>query len=254
MKLLSRALLTCGCLLLGAGAYAADPSARSPMQTERHYEFKSTKSAKVGYLLYVPKAAAEDSSRKWPLMMFLHGAGERGSNLSLVAKHGPPKLINAGKEFPFIVVSPQCPEGQIWSTEVLLGLLDSVIAEQPVDTRRVYLTGLSMGGYGTWALGTLHPDRFAAVAPICGGGEFITTLLASANKGAALRSLGVWAFHGARDSVVPVNESERMVGFLKARGLRDIQLTVYPNADHDSWTETYNNPELYEWFLQHRRD
>ncbi len=109
-----------------------------------------------------------------------------------------------------------------------------------------------MGGYGTWRLGLMYPERFAAIAPICGGGDILSVLLSS-QKAEAIKSLGVWAFHGEQDPVVPVAESERMVTALKRLGCDDVKLTVYPNAQHDSWTETYNNPQLYEWFLQHRR-
>ena len=98
-----------------------------------------------------------------------------------------------------------------------------------------------------------HPDRFAAIAPICGGGETIKVLLAGRKKGQDLRSMGIWAFHGAKDSVVPLSESERMVRSLKKMGCQDVKLTVYPEANHDSWTTTYDNPELYDWFLKHSR-
>jgi predicted peptidase len=122
-----------------------------------------------------------------------------------------------------------------------------------VDTRRIYLTGLSMGGYGTWDLGLSHPERFAAIMPICGGGELLKILLAEGERKQALKTLGVWAFHGGKDPIVPLDESQRMVALLKKVGVQDVKLTVYPEAGHDSWTETYNNPEVYEWLLQHQR-
>ena len=153
----------------------------------------------------------------------------------------------------FILVSPQCPSGQSWDSEVLLRLLDSVIASHKVDSGRVYLTGLSMGGFGSWALLAQAPERFAAVAPICGGGNSIDILLSAREKAAALKSLPVWAFHGAKDPVVQVTESERMVTLLKKAGVKEVELTIYPAANHDSWTATYNNPKLYEWFLAHAR-
>jgi predicted peptidase len=136
---------------------------------------------------------------------------------------------------------------------MLLALLDEIAAKYAVDTNRVYLTGLSMGGYGTWALGLTYPERFAAIVPICGGGQMIGVILSSRDKGAALKSLGVWAFHGGKDPVVPLEESQRMVDALKKAGVPDVKLTVYPEAGHDSWTETYKNPELYEWLLKHER-
>ncbi len=105
-------------------------------------------------------------------------------------------------DFPFIIVSPQCPEGQIWSKEVLLKLLEEITANHAVDTSRIYLTGLSMGGYGTWDLGLAYPEKFAAIVPICGGGQKISLLLSRRDKGPALKTLGVWAFHGGKDPVV----------------------------------------------------
>ena len=187
------------------------------------------------------------------MILFLHGAGERGTNLALVAVHGPPKLVRQKREFPFIIVSPQCPEGETWSNDVLLGLLDAVMKKYRVDTNRVYLTGLSMGGYGTWSLGIRYPEQFAAIAPICGGGETIDVLLANRQRSAALKTLAVWAFHGAKDPTVPLEESEHTVAALKKAGVKEVELTVYPEAVHDSWTETYENPKLYEWFLLHER-
>ena len=110
-----------------------------------------------------------------------------------------------------------------------------------------------MGGYGAWDLGLSYPEKFAAIAPICGGGEMISLLLSSREKGQALKTLAVWAFHGAKDPVVPLEESERMVEAVKKAGVREVKFTVYPEAGHDSWTETYQNPELYLWFLEHQR-
>lgn len=212
-----------------------------------------SRSEETKYLLYLPKGYDVQSGKRWPLMLFLHGAGERGTDLQRVAIHGPPMLAKQGKEFPFIIIAPQCPDDRRWENDGLLQLLDHVLASHAVDTNRVYLTGLSMGGYGTWRLGLTHPERFAAIAPICGGGEFIDVLLASRSKAAALRSLPVWAFHGAKDQVVPLDESERMVNVLKKVGVKDLKLTVYPDTDHNSWTETYDNPEFYEWLLKHAR-
>ncbi len=228
-------------------------STKSPLSQEKlSYEIKRTE--EIRYLLYLPKDYDAKSGKTWPLMLFLHGAGERGANLNLVAVHGPPMLAKNGTNFPFIVVAPQCPEGQRWENDSLLRLLDHVMKQHAVDASRVYLTGLSMGGYGTWALALAQPEKFAAIAPICGGGSRIDVLLASGPRAAALKDLGVWAFHGAKDSVVPLDESERMVDAFKKAGIKEVKLTVYPNADHNSWTETYNNPEFYTWLLNHRRN
>lgn len=223
------------------------------MHKRLHFEKKISKTVEANYLLYFPEGYNESDDKKWPLMIFLHGAGERGTNLSRVAVHGPPKLVKTQKDFPFILVSPQCPANDRWHDEAILGLIDEVVAKHRVDTNRVYLTGLSMGGYGTWSLATKYPERFAAVVPICGGGEIIDVLLSSRQKAAALKSLGVWAFHGGKDPVVPLTESERMVDTLKKTGCKDAKLTVFPEAGHDSWTEAYNTAGLWDWFLQHSR-
>jgi predicted peptidase len=196
------------------------------------------------YLLYLPEDYEKQAS--WPLVLFLHGSGERGDDLQLVKKHGPPKLIAAGRKFPFIVVSPQAPKskGRGWEPFELTALLDDVSEHYKVDADRVYVTGLSMGGYGAWSLAAYTPDRFAAIVPICGGGD-----PALARR---LAKLPIWVFHGAKDPVVPLERSEVMVEALKKRE-SDVKFTVYPEALHDSWTETYENPQLYEWLLKQRR-
>lgn len=239
------------CLSANAGEPVYKPN--TPMQTPKHLLMRQTRKVDVDYLLFLPRDYKKSKTERWPLILFLHGAGERGKDIWKVAVHGPPKNVAQHPDFPFIVVSPQCPEGQIWSNETLLALLDEVMKKYSVDPERVYLTGLSMGGYGTWSLGLSHPERFAAIVPICGGGELITILLSSGEKAAALKSLGVWTFHGAKDPVVPLDESQRMVDFIKKAGVSEVKVTVYPEAGHDAWTETYRNPELYDWLLNHRR-
>jgi predicted peptidase len=241
IALLAGVLLVLGC------------SSTMPRETQTAQRFKKrvTRELSANYLLYLPPDYKAQARSRWPLMLFLHGAGERGTNLSAVAVHGPPKLVKQKREFPFIIVSPQCPAGERWSNETLLALLDDVTRKYRVDTNRIYLTGLSMGGYGTWSLGIAHPMRFAAIAPICGGGETIPILIASTAKKEQLKGLPVWAFHGAKDPVVKLEESEKLVEALKRIGSQNVELTVYPEATHDSWTETYNNPKLYEWFLSH---
>jgi predicted peptidase len=246
--LLSAAALLC--LTLGAAHSQEEPA--DAMNQRLSFKRNLTQNVRLDYLLSLPPGY-QQGAQQWPLILFLHGAGERGTNLSKVSVHGPPKLVKQKKEFPFIIVSPQCPTDEIWNDAALLALLDDVMKNYRVDPRRVYLTGLSMGGFGTWSLGLRHPERFAAIAPICGGGDILPALLTSQEKSKALRSLGVWAFHGAKDPVVALAESERMVAALKKAGVKDLELTVYPEADHDSWTKTYENPKLYEWFLAHQR-
>jgi predicted peptidase len=241
-------------LLLGLSACSTTKNipATKPGQTARVFEHQEV--VKADYLLFLPEGYGAEASKRWPLILFLHGAGERGTNVWLVTTHGPPKIDTATPDFPFIVVSPQCPPGEKWSDDLLLALLDEIEATYPVDLHRVYLTGLSMGGFGTWSLGLRHPERFAAMAPICGGGDFITPWVTERERKESLDSLPIWVFHGAKDPVVPLVESQRMVDYLKNRfGVRDVKLTIYPDAQHDCWTQTYANPELFTWFLQHSR-
>ena len=160
------------------------------------------------YLLYLP--ADYEQQAAWPLLLFLHGAGERGDDLDKVKIHGPPKLVAAGQEMPFIVVSPQVPEGQRWSVTMLDGVLKESVANYNVDEERIYVTGLSMGGFGTWDLAIAFPDRFAAIAPICGGG--------AAYNACAIKDVPVWNFHGAKDTVVPIERSQEMVDALERCG------------------------------------
>ena len=242
------ALLT-GCAVSGPTTSVIKPTPGA--QSSQNFTAAVVRTNHLDYLLYTPKDYAADPTKQWPLVLFLHGAGERGTNLAVVAKHGPPKLVAAGQQFPFILASPQCPEGQVWDDSALFGLLDQLQSQLHVDPKRVYITGLSMGGYGTWSLITKQPERFAAAAPICGGGERIRTLLPSQKE--ALKTLPVRVFHGGKDNVVPLAESERMVEAFKKAGNAGITLTVYPEAGHDSWSATYGNPEFFEWLLKQSR-
>jgi predicted peptidase len=235
------------CLAMNAEA----ESTSAPLPSEK-FEFSITRKGGLKYLLYLPKGYEANKEKRWPLMLFLHGAGERGSDVQRVAIHGPMSLVKGGKDFPFIIVAPQCPDGERWQNDSLLKLLDHAEKKFSVDTNRVYLTGLSMGGYGVWALGVAHPERFAAIAPICGGGQVIDVILAGYGKPVnPVKRLPVWAFHGAKDPTVPLEESERMMGAMKRIDATEAKLTVYPDAEHNSWTETYNNPEFYNWLLKH---
>jgi len=242
--------------ILGACSHLKDTPAMNPGQTAHQFYHERKQVFTSDYLLFLPEGYAAGSAKRWPLILFLHGAGERGTNVWNVAKHGPPKLDTSATNFPFIVVSPQCPDGKLWSNDLLLALLDEITQKYAVDTHRVYLTGLSMGGFGTWNLGLSYPEHFAAMAPICGGGELITpllTLVYNNEHTPFLKTLPIWAFHGGKDPVVPVQESERLVDYLKAHGVPDVKLTIYPEAQHDCWTQTYANPELFRWFLEHTR-
>ena len=213
-------------------------------QTVQKFEKEITLTVQANYLLYLPKDYAESYSAI-PLVLFLHGAGERGNDLEKVKVHGIPKLIEQGKDFPFIAVSPQCSEGMFWNPEVLSSLLDEIESNYRVDKNRIYVTGLSMGGHGTWELAIKEPNRFAAIAPVCGWSD--------TSKASLIAHLPIWVFHGAKDVVVPVKASEDMVNALINYN-SDVKFTVYPEANHDSWTETYDNEELYKWFMEQSLD
>lgn len=194
------------------------------------------------YLIYLPRYYHR-SQKKWPLLLFLHGSGERGNDLNLVKRHGPPKLAEAGQSFPFILVAPQCPEGKKWSVQTLDHLLNDLAGIYRIDEQRIYLSGLSLGGYGTWKLAIRYPRRFAAIVPICGWSD--------PQKVGVLRDVPIWVFHGAKDTVVPLQKSQELVNVLWIAG-NPVKFTIYDEAGHDAWTQTYENPDLYTWILQHR--
>ena len=200
------------------------------------------------YLFSLPKDYSNAKKTTWPLILFLHGMGERGDDLELVKIHGIPKIVKTQEDFPFIAISPQCPIEYVWADKKMLRALESlvlkIIKNYRIDKTRVYVTGLSMGGYGTWALATRRPDLFAAAVPICGGGDPATVNV--------LKNLPIWVFHGGLDKVVLAEESEKMVRALEKAGGK-IRYTLYPQAYHDSWTETYDNSALYDWMLSNRK-
>jgi len=244
------AVLLAACTAASGARPPARPSATPQMpanQRAMRLETDTTEAGDVRYLLYLPPAYAK-ARKPWPLVLFLHGLGESGHDLALVGKHGPPKLIGAGNDFPFICVSPQCPKGKWWSRPDrlagLVALLDHVQTTYRVDTDRVYLTGLSMGGFGTWALAAREPKRFAALAPICGKGDPATA--------ERFAQTPTWVFHGDADRVVPLQHSRDMVDALRKAGGTP-KLTVYEGVGHDSWTRTYANPDFWKWILAQRR-
>jgi len=212
----------------------------------------------LGYLLSVP-AGVDVPDAGWPLLLFLHGAGERGDDLSRIRVHGPPKLRDAIAELSLcVLVAPQCPAEAWWQSGTLKALLDEVGAFVKVDPARIYVTGLSMGGYGTWGLLASYPDFFAAAVPICGGGE-IGRLWSEHDTGFELdgllqaRGVPIRAFHGEADEVIPVAESRLLVQALQELDA-DVDLTIYPGIGHDAWTRTYANRELYRWLFAQRRE
>ena len=200
----------------------------------------------ISYLLYLPKnySAAGDNATRSPLMLFLHGRGESDGPLAVVAKWGPPNFLEHGFDFHYIIASPQCPRSpKSWNSAdeqaLLLALLDHLTNTFKVDTDRIYLTGLSMGGYGTWRLAADHPDLFAAAVPICGGGD--------PKDAEKLKNLPIWAWHGAADPTVPVQRSIDMVEAIKKAGSTTIRLTTLEGIGHNSWQAAYASPDVWHW-------
>lgn len=226
----------------GTAGLAAGPMAAPGKQIEVKAVEGAADNPPYNYLLFAP--ADYEKQDQWPLIVFLHGSGERGDDLPLIKKHGPPKIVDDEPDFPFLVVSPQATDGTRWDAEKVGQLVDQASKSLKVDADRIYLTGLSLGGYGTWSAAAKYPERFAAIVPICGRGDPETA--------AAMKDIPCWVFHGAKDDAVPLARSEEMVDALKKAGGQP-KFTVYPEAEHDSWTESYNNPELYQWLLQQRR-
>ena len=242
-------LLVCQVLLAlilascGGVAETATPQPMSAGQYDQKLEKQIT--VKLDYLLFLPEGYGQ-KEKKWPLILFLHGAGERGNNLAMVKKYGPISFAEKQKDFPFIVIAPLCPKRQTWlsKTRDLKALLDEIKAKYTVDKQRIYLTGLSMGGFGTWELACDYPEEFAAIVPVYGGGQ--------AWRARMLKHVPVWAFHGDKDKLVSIERSREMVNAVNARG-GNAKLTIDHNAKHIGCTKTHNNKEIYEWFLSHKK-
>lgn len=215
-------------------------------------EFVDSPTLTMRYLLYEPvladgrdSGATVGDEKRIPLLLFLHGGGESGNDIERVKRHGPPKLIEAGKEFPFYVLSPQNPgEDQFWDDQSLVRLLDYIVAEHPIDPDRVYLAGLSRGAFGAWRLAIQNPDRFACLVAICGGGD--------APYVRKIAHVPTRVVHGAKDDAIPISESQQMVDALRAAG-GEVEFTVYPNGTHDVWTRTFADDTLFDWMIGQRR-
>lgn len=201
---------------------------------------KDNKVVSSEYLLYLPKGYGVPGE-KWPLLLFLHGAGERGSEIKKVEKHGPPKILSK-KDLPFVVVSPQCKTEAFWGGPEIMELVEHIQSMLSIDEKRLYITGLSMGGFGTWSTIVDHPDKFAAAIPICGG--------APGNKAESVKNMPIWSFHGDSDTTVPMDREIEMVENLKKLKSKDFKFTVYEGCGHDAWTRTYDNEEIYTWLLK----
>jgi len=209
------------------------------------------KAATIKFLFYLPETYGKDQKKKWPLILFLHGMGERGENLELLKKHPLPKSLEQQKDFPCIVVSPQLQlDKKLWNDMIdpIKELLDQVCAKYSVDTNRIYGTGFSMGGAGIWNFALRYPHYFAAIVPIAGAYKFRSRQIPDTI--CDLKDLPIWAFHGGKDEAVKSWQTEILAHALNACG-NIIRFTLYPDADHpQSWIQAYSDPELYTWLFQ----
>lgn len=200
--------------------------------------------ARYDYLIYLPHSYSTSQST-YPLLIYLHGGSLRGHDLNKLKAYGPPQEIANGREFPCIVVSPQCPDGKFWSTDNWFEPLYAELTDlYCIDKKRVYLTGISMGGYGAWQTAVAYPNRFAAVAPLCGGGDDSTQVC-------RLRNVPIWTFHGTADDLIPIDETGRLVRRLNQCNGR-VTFTKLPNVGHDI-QYLYGETALYDWLMKQRK-
>jgi pimeloyl-ACP methyl ester carboxylesterase len=199
------------------------------------------------YISYTPEDYNRDTLKKWPLIIFLHGGSRRGSDLIKLYADGIPDQIYRGRKFPFIIIAPQCPEHFRWSTDNWFeNLYREVNSKFRIDTNRVYLTGFSLGGSGTWYLAAKYPGRFAAIAPMSGFTSHMDFIDKNIDR---LIDIPIWAFHGKIDVVVPFEETERIIKKLEGKN-RDLKFSVEPEVGHWMNWLVYPEQELYDWFLK----
>ncbi|GGO02368.1 GNAT family N-acetyltransferase [Saccharibacillus kuerlensis] len=214
---------------------------------ELRIEKEIVKTVRMDYQLYIPPSHEDEETvkEKPPLILYLHGAGGSGSEPDLVRREGLPDHVEHVSEFPFIVVAPQCPIGVFWNTkeDEVIAILDEVTERWNVDPERVYLTGYSMGAYGVWHLAVHYPKRFAAIAPVSGGGD--------PSYARDLQEMPAWIFHGTDDEVIHASESEKIAEAMRKVGA-EVELTLYPGSGHDCWKKVYASEALYRWFLEHK--
>ena len=203
------------------------------------------KSDTYRYLFYKPVEYNENSDKKWPLIIYLHGKSACGDNLDKVRRYGLPFFLDKGMVVEALVAAPQCPEGKNWiADDWFLPFLRDIKEKYHVDDNHIYLTGMSLGGFGTFSLAIKYPYIFAAVAPLCGGGQPSTVC--------PMKDIPTWVFHGDQDEQVPLKRSEEMVDALKKCG-GNPKFTILKGQPHDIH-KTYNNPELYKWMLKQKRN
>jgi predicted peptidase len=240
--ILSTALLLTGChaprvITVDSKESPLGVQSASAPQTAQVFE-------KTNYLLYLPEGYSRE--KRWPLILYLHGKSLRGNDVQMLKNYGLAALLEKDLSIPLIVVSPQCPGDKMWIDEEdqLLALLDHVSSSYPVDPERIYLTGHSMGARGTWFLASRHPEKFAAIVPMADG----PTDLAWAKP---LKNVPVWTFHGTKDDLAPFASAQQFVEALKREGA-EVKFTPLPERDHFI-LDTYENKEIYDWLLQHKR-
>lgn len=216
----------------------------------QHFQKTLSREASLHYFLYLPPAY--DGTHPFPLLLFLHGGGERGSDLEMLKANGIPRLIAEGQHFPFVIAAPQCPLPYRWPDQIdsLAALVEDLAASYCVDRHRIYVTGLSQGGCGTWFLGMRYPHLFAALLPVCGYRPYT---YGYKEKSLPLRDMPIWTFHGALDEVVEVSETDKLVAGLREHGSA-IRYTRFEDANHSGcWERVYAMPEIYDWLLQQAR-
>ncbi len=198
------------------------------------------------YYLYYPEQYEDEKDKEFGLLLFLHGGGEAGDSLGTLKSNGPPKLIAEGKQFPFLILAPQNPyKRKWWNTRAVMQLLDTIAENNRVDKKRIYLTGLSRGGAAAWELAVQYPEKFAAMAVVCG-----MTPIPYASW--IDKNMPIWVFHGTEDQSIPYSESEQMVKKLKSMGY-DVKFTSYEGVGHNAWIQAYTSEDLYKWFKEQRR-
>jgi predicted peptidase len=206
---------------------------------------------KLNYLQFLPEGYDKEAAEPYPLVIFLHGAGERGDNLDLLRKHGPPMmetqaLKDQGHGLPFILAAPQCPQGRWWNPDEVIALTRHLAKTLRVDEKRIHLTGISMGGFGTWACLAKEPELYASGVPICGGGD--------PGQAGTIKEIPIWTFHGLKDEAVPVAKTQEMEKAIREAGGTKLLATYYPEEAHESWIPAYADPSLLAWMmLQHKK-
>lgn len=238
------ALLLGSALALVAGC--ASRGVVDGIQSEHRERLALPASVEMGYLLYLPDDFDADREKRWPMVVFLHGRGESGTDLTKVAVHGPPKFAAAGQSLPFVLLSPQCPEGQGWNIAHLEALLDSVLKQHEgrIDRDRMYITGLSMGGGGAWEWLARPRHPFAAAFIVCGAPSALPIRIAD--------PVPVWAVHGDKDDVVPEFISHMAADVFQQAGA-EVRLSIYPGVNHGAWDRGYAEPDLWPWLLSHTK-